>query len=508
MIDKLKLRLSTAALLVLLTGGAAMAQDAKSLRIGLIEDADTLDPAQGRSLGGRQVFASLCDKLFDIDKSASVVGMLVSSHEVSTDGLTITLQLRDGVKFHDGTSFDAEAVKFNIERSLTLEQSARKGDLRAVGSVEVVDPLTAKLHLKQPFTPLLAQLADRAGMMVSPTAAKAVDAAAFAAAPVCSGPFKLVERVVQDRIVLEKFADYWDKEAIKVDKVTYLPVPDATVRLNNLLAGQLDLIEQVSASDIERVKADSRFVVTTVDGLGFFYFLFNLANGEGAKNQFATNIKLRQAIDAAIDRTIINQVAFGGNFTPGNQTVPPSSPYYDKAFPIPARDLDKAKALVAESGIANPTLDVTVNNSPTFLRVAQVIQSMAAEGGITLNIKPVEASTGNAAVTAGEFQAHLSFWSGRADPDGNTYNYLGCEGSSNAGKYCNKAVDKLLTAAAREGDPAKRAEIYAQATALWKPEAPLLVVYHSKPIFAARQEVEGFTPIPDGLMRLKGVSIR
>lgn len=507
MIDKLKLGLSTAAILLFLSGGT-LAQEAKSLRIGLIEDADTLDPAQGRSLGGRQVFAALCDKLFDIDKNAKVVGMLASGHEISADGLTITLKLREGVKFHDGTPFDAEAVKFNIERSLTLEQSARKGDLRAVDTVEVVDPLTVKLRLKQPFTPLLAQLADRAGMMVSPTAAKAADAATFAAAPVCSGPFKLVERVVQDRIVLEKFADYWDKDAIKVDKVTYLPVPDATVRLNNLLAGQLDLIEQVSTSDIDRVKADNRFAVTTVDGLGFFYFLFNLANGEGAKNEFATNVKLRQAVDAAIDRTIVNQVAFGGNFTPGNQTVPPSSPYYDKAFPVPARDLDKAKALVAESGVANPALDVTVNNSPTFLRVAQVIKSMVAEAGITLNIKPVEASTGNAAVTAGEFQAHLSFWSGRADPDGNTYNYLGCKGSSNAGKYCNTAVDELLTAAAKAGDPAKRAEIYAQATALWMPEAPLLVIYHAKPIFAARQEVEGFTPIPDGLMRVKGVSVR
>jgi len=281
MMDRLRLGLSAAAVLALAAGGA-MAQEANSLRIGLIEDADTLDPVQGRSLGGRQVFAALCDKLFDIDENANVVGMLVTGHEVSADGLTITLKLRDGVKFHDGTAFDAAAVKFNIERSLTLEQSARKGEVRAIESVEVVDPLTARLHLKEPFTPLLAQLADRAGMMVSPTAAQAVDAAAFAADPVCSGPFKLVERVVQDRIVLERFPDYWDKDAVRLDKVTYLPVPDATVRLNNLLAGQLDLIEQVPTSDIERVKAEPNLAVSSVDGLGFFYLLFNLANGQGA----------------------------------------------------------------------------------------------------------------------------------------------------------------------------------------------------------------------------------
>ncbi|WP_396648738.1 ABC transporter substrate-binding protein [Mesorhizobium sp. IMUNJ 23232] len=500
------LKLGLAGALALFATGA-LAQE-KALRIGLIEDVDTLDPTQGGTLGGRQVFSALCDKLFDLDEKAGVIGRLATSHEVSADGLTITLKLRDGVKFHDGTPFDAEAVKFNIERALTLEQSKRKGDVRAVDTIEVVDPLTVKLHLKQPFTPLLAQLADRAGMMMSPTAIKAAaDAAAFGSAPVCSGPYKLVERVVQDRIVLEKFPDYWNKDAFHFDEVTYLPVPDATVRLNNLLAGQLDLIEQVSTADLERVKADPRFTVSSIDGLGFFYLLFNLANGEGAKNSFAENAKLRQAIDAAIDRNVINQVAFGGNFTPGNQPVSPSSPYYDKSMPVPARDLDKAKALVAESGVADPTLEVTVNNNPTFLRVGQVIQSMAAEAGIKIVIKPIEASTAGAAVAAGEFQSHLSFWSGRADPDGNIYNYLGCKGSSNVGKYCNQKVDDILTAAAKEADPAKRAALYAEANKLWMPEAPLLVIYHSKPFFAAKKEVTGFKPIPDGLMRLEGVSM-
>src|SRR5690606_35013436 len=148
-------------------------------------------------------------------------------------------------------------------------------------------------------------------------------------------------------------------------------------------------------------------------------------------------------------RNIINQVAFGGNFTAGNQPVPPSSPYYDKAFPVPARDLKRAKALAAESSVEAPALGVTVNNNPSFARVGQIIQSMASEAGITVNIKPMEASTAGAAVAAGDFQAHLSFWSGRADPDGNIFNYLGCSGSSNAGKYCNEEVDALLTEAAK-----------------------------------------------------------
>lgn len=508
MMDRLKLGVASACLLALL-GGGAWAQDANTLRIGLIEDVDTLDPAQGGTLGGRQVFSSLCDKLFDIDQEARVVGRLVSEHQVSEDGLAITLKLRDGVTFHDGTPLDAEAVKFNLERSMTLEQSKRKGDLRAIDSVEVADPHTVILKLKEPFSPLLAQLADRAGMMVSPAAVEAAaDAAAFGSAPVCSGPYKFSERVVQDHITLERFAGYWNKDSFAFDKVVYLPIPDATVRLNNLLAGQLDMIEQVATSDLERVKADSRFVVDTVDGLGFFYLQFNLANGEGADNTFAANVKLRQAIDAAIDRNIINQVAFGGNFTPGNQPVPPSSPYYDKANPVPARDIERARALVAEAGIADPTLEVTVNNNPTFLRVGQIIQSMAAEAGIKIDLKPIEASTAGAAVAAGAFQAYLSFWSGRADPDGNIYNYFGCAGSSNVGKYCNPQVDELLTDAARQNDPEKRAALYAEATALWTADAPLLVVYHSKPYFAHKAELAGFKPIPDGLIRLDGVSMK
>jgi len=492
--------------LLVLPGSPVLAQDPGSLRIGLIEDADTLDPDQGGTLGGRQVFSALCDKLFDIDANANIVGELVTDHAVSDDGLAITLNLREGVTFHDGTPFNAEAVKYNIERSLTLPESRRKGDVRAVKSVEVVDPLTAVLHLSQPFAPLLAQLADRSGMMISPTAAEAVDAATFGAEPVCSGPYKLVERVVQDRMVLERYEDYWNKDAIGFDTVTYLPVPDATVRLNNLFAGQLDMIEQVATADLERVRQDERFAVASVDGLGFFHLQFNLANGPGADNPFAKHVELREALNAAIDRNVINQVVFGGNFTPGSQLVSPSSPYFDPAHPVPARDLEKAKALVKEAGVDNPTLAVTVNNNPTFLRVAQVIQAMASEAGITVDINPVEANTASAAVAAGDFEGFLSFWSGRADPDGNTYNYIGCEGSSNAAKYCNEEVDALVTKAAEVSNPAERAGLYAEANAIWMPERPMMVIYHLKPIFAYDADIEGFTPVPDGIMRLDGVS--
>ncbi len=481
---------------------------AQQIRVGLSEDLDTLDPAQGRTLGGRQVFAGLCDKLLDLDENAGIVARLATSHETSPDGLSVTLKLRSGVLFHDGTKFDAASVKFNIERALSIPESARKGDIRAIERVDVVDENTAKLVLKEPFAPLLAQLTDRAGMMVSPRAAASMDAKEFGGKPVCSGPFRFVERVVQDRVILERFPGYWNKDAIHFDRVTYVPVPDATVRLNNLFSGQLDLVEQIGTADLQRVRADQRFRVSSITGLNHFHMIFNVGNGAGAENAFGKNAKLRQAFDLGIDREIINRVVFGGEFVPGNQLVSPLSPYYAKSHPVPKRDVAKAKQLVAESGVASPTLSTLVINGPAFIQVGQVVQSMLAEIGIKMSLQPMEANTAVAQAGTGNFQSFLAFWSGRPDPDGNTYPYLGCNGSQNLGKYCSKEVEELLNAAGRASDVGQRTQLYAKATDLWMKDMPTVPIYHWKWFFAHKAGLQGFKPIPDGLMRLDGVKLQ
>ena len=199
------------------------------------------------------MFASFCDKLFDIDEKLNIVPQLALSHETSADGKEVTIKLRPGVKFHDGEPFDAEAAKFSLDRHLTMPTSFRKPELAQLDHVDVVDPLTIKLVLKTPFSPLIAQLTDRAGMMVSPKAAKEAGDK-FGLNPVCAGPYKFVERVQQDRIVFEKFADYWDKDKVSIDRIVYLPMVDATVRLANLKSGGLDLIERVLATDIKDVQ--------------------------------------------------------------------------------------------------------------------------------------------------------------------------------------------------------------------------------------------------------------
>ena len=237
------LRLAAAAALLTLGCGAAAAQT--TLRIGLAEDPDVLDPSLARTYVGRIVFASFCDKLFDIDAKLNVVPQLALSHETSADGKTVTIKLRPSVKFHDGEPFDAEAAKFSLERHLTITGSFRKPELSAIDTIDAVDPLTIRLNLKTPFSPLISQLTDRAGMMVSPKAAKEAGDK-FGSKPVCAGPYKFVERVQQDRMVFEKFADYWNKDSVFIDRIVYLPIVDSTVRLASLKSGGLDLIERCS----------------------------------------------------------------------------------------------------------------------------------------------------------------------------------------------------------------------------------------------------------------------
>src|SRR5262245_18841384 len=190
---------------------AATAQAQTTLRFGLAEDPDMLDPTLARTFVGRIVFASLCDKLVDIDEKLNIVPQLATSWEWSADSKALTMKLRPNVTFHDGEKLDAAAVKFNIERHKTMTGSNRRGELALVTTVDVVDPMTVRLNLSAPFSPLLAQLADRAGMMVSPKAAQAAGDK-FAAKPVCSGPFRFVERVAQDRIVVEPYPQYLNQD--------------------------------------------------------------------------------------------------------------------------------------------------------------------------------------------------------------------------------------------------------------------------------------------------------
>ena len=495
----------TAAALLLSFEVSVQAQT--TLRIGLAEDPDILDPTLARTYVGRIVFATFCDKLFDIDEKLNIVPQLALSHETSDDGKEVTIKLRPGVKFHDGEPFDAEAAKYSIERHMTLPTSFRKPELASVDRVDVVDPLTIKLVLKAPFSPLIAQLTDRAGMMVSPKAAKEAGDK-FGLRPVCAGPYKFVERVQQDRMVFEKFADYWNKDNVFIDRVVFLPIVDATVRLANLKSGGLDLIERVLATDIKDVRADQRLKLSTAIELGYQGVTLNIGKDK-AKGPLSQSAKVRQALDLSIDREAINQVVFNGEFKPGNQWVNPDHPYYQKAYPIRQRDVAKARALLKEAGVTPPvSVDLMVPKGAETEAVAQVIQSMASETGFDIKIRVTEFATSLKQAEAGEYQAYMLAWSGRIDPDGNSYVFLHKDAPQNYSAWANAEADKALDDARLVTDPAKRKASYETLTKLVLEENPILYIYHRRILIAHTTRLEGYKQMPDGLVRVVGLKLK
>ncbi len=500
------LRLAVTAAALLLSSEATVHAQT-TLRIGLAEDPDVLDPTLARTYVGRIVFSALCDKLFDIDEKLNIVPQLALSYENSDDGKEMTIKLRPGVKFHDGEPLDAEAAKFSIERHMTLPTSFRKSELASVDHVEVVDPLTIKLVLKTPFAPLITQLTDRSGMMVSPKAAKE-EGDKFGLHPVCAGPYKFVERVAQDRMVFERFADYWNKANVFIDRVVFLPIVDATVRLANLKSGGLDLIERVLATDIKDVRADSRLKLATALELGYMSLIVNTGNDKN-KGPLNQSEKVRQALDLSIDREALNQVVFNGEFTPGNQWISPEHPYYQKSIPIQPRDIAKAKALLKESGATLPvSVDFMVPKGAENEAVAQVIQSMAAETGFDLKIRLIEFATSLKQAQAGEYQLFLLGWSGRIDPDGNSYIFLHTNAPQNESFYSNPGADKLLEDARLITDQAQRKAIYEKLAKIALNDHPIIYIYHRKILVAHTAKLEGYKQVSDGLVRVVGLKFK
>jgi len=486
---------------------APFALQAQTLRVGLAEAPDVLDPTLARTFVGRIVFAALCDKLFDVDEKLNIVPQLATGYEWSADSKALTIKLRSGVTFHDGEKLDAAAVKFNLERHKTMPGSNRSGELRPVASVDVVDPSTVKLNLSAPFSPLLAALADRAGMMVSPKAAQAAGQN-FGVKPVCSGPFKFVERVAQDRMVFERYAQYWDKDKVHFDKIVYTPVPDATVRLANLRSGQFDFIERVAPSDIEKLKSDAKLKVARITEIGYQGITINVGKSEIAqKHALGKDGRVREAFELAIDRQGIVQVAMDNEATVGNQWVAPSNPYYAKNVPVPKRDVARAKALLKEAGIEKPSVTLITPTTSDAQRIALIVQAMVRDAGFDVKIQSTEFATSLNMADKGDFEAYVLAWSGRADPDGNLYSFDACKQPLNYAGYCVPEIDELLNKSRTLRDPAERKKVYEQIAARVLKDRPIIYLYHRNWLWAYTAKLGGVRNVPDGLLRVQGLKI-
>ncbi|MET0427690.1 MAG: ABC transporter substrate-binding protein [Microvirga sp.] len=485
----------------LLAALPALAQD---LRIGLQDDPDVLDPHRARTFVGRIVFTSLCDKLVDITPDLKIVPQLATAWTLSDDQKTLTFKLRTGARFHDGTPIDAPAVKANIDRALTLPDSLRKSEISSVTAVDVVDPATVALRLSKPDAGLLSQFTDRAGMMMSPASFKGDEAGRK---PVCSGPYKFVERIQNDRIVLERFADYWDKDSYHFDRVVFTPIPDSTVRLANLQSGDFSLIERVAPSDFPAVEGDKNLKLASVTGLGYQAVEVNIANGARGETPLGKDKRLRQALDLAIDRDAISQVVGMGALEPARQAFPPASFAYNPAFGNKPRDVAKAQALVKAAGMTRVPVEITYGNNTLMQQVFELVQAMAGEAGFDVTLRPTEFAALQSTLKGGGFQVGQSGWSGRVDPDGNIHQYMTCEGGLNDAKYCNKEVDTLLNQARVVADEAQRKALYDKAQAILQDEMPVIYLFYQPWPFAHSAKLKGFTAYPDGMIRLKDVKL-
>src|SRR5882672_2230807 len=349
------------ALPIALMLGALPAQaQKKTLVVALNQDPDILDPTLARTYVGRIIFSQMCEKLYEIDENLRIFPQLAADLPAVTDGgKTVTIKLRPGIKFNDGTPMNAEAVRYSLDRHLNMKGSNRRSELESVNSIEIVDPLTVRLRLKVPFSPLVAILADRAGMPVSPTAATKLGDK-FGTAPVCVGPWQFVERISQDRIVLERAPHYFDKSVAKFDRLIFRINPDDNVRLANLRSGDIDVMHLVGPTDAANLRKDGKYEVSSVTGIGYSGLTINLRNKTGKPPQppgdlgtpLANDPRVREALDLSIDRVALNQVAWDGQYTTGCTPISPVSPFFDKSRKCPARDVAKAKKLLADAGVA------------------------------------------------------------------------------------------------------------------------------------------------------------
>ncbi|WP_062015703.1 ABC transporter substrate-binding protein [Aureimonas sp. AU4] len=490
-----------ATLLLVSVSAPALAEG--TLRIGLQEDPDVLDPHRARTFVGRMIFTSLCDKLVDVAPDLTIVPQLATEWSFDEAGTRLTFKLRPDATFQDGTKLDAAAVKANIERAKSLPDSLRKSELTSVASVEAPDAQTVVMNLSKPDATLLAQLSDRAGMILAPSAFET-----FADKPVCSGPYSFVSRTQNDRIVLRKNPAHYDAANYHFDELVFLPIPDTTVRLANLQSGDIDMLERLAPNDIAAVEGDPNLRFLQAAGTGFVEFRFNVANGERAKEPFGSDKRIRQAFQLSIDRNVINEVVGFGTFEPAQQPFPPASPYYNQSIPVVQRDVERAKALLKEAGHERVSVEMAFGNSTTSQQIAELVQAMAAEAGFDVTLRPTEFAAMQQEMQSGNFQMAQIGWSGRVDPDGNVHQFMTCKGSLNDGKYCNPEVDRLLNEARTVTDQTARKALYDQVQAITQDEMPSMDIYYQPRAFALRASLDGFTAHPDGMIRLRGVMLK
>jgi peptide/nickel transport system substrate-binding protein len=375
----------------------------------------------------------------------------------------------------------------------------------------MVDPATVRIRLSQPFAPLAAVLADRSGMVMSP---KQLDelGADFGKEPVCVGPFRFVERVAQDRIVLEKSQSYYAKDQVHLDRLVYRPIPDENIRLANLRSGDIQVADQIQPTDVPAVQRDGSLQLLTAGSLGYQGVTFNIGNTKGlppapagkAPGALAADRRVREAFELSIDRQALNQVVFGGLYEPTCSPIPLNSPYATPALSeCPGHDVARAKQLLADAGVKTPVaVELTTDNSPQATRIGQTIQSMTKEAGFDVKLRPTEFATALDETDAGRYQAFQVGWSGRVDPDGNLSNFHLSEGSQNISRASDERIDDLILQARTATDTEQRKQLYQQVIRAVQERDSVIYLWRLKTYIGATKNVGGLNVYADSLIRV------
>jgi peptide/nickel transport system substrate-binding protein len=483
-----------------------------TLTFAIETDPIDFDPMLSRALYDRYAQYQMYDSLVRVDPSGKIIPWLAEKWDLAPDGKKVTFTLRQGVKYQDGSPFDADSVKWNLDRYRTTDGSARKGELAPVASVDVIDPATVALTLSTPFSPLLATLVDRSGMMVS---RQVVESAGqdFTRKPfkAGTGPFIMTEAVKDDHITFEKNPDWWgtDSSGAKLpllDKVIFHTVLDSNVRLTNVKTGDAQYASNIAGKDVSSVKTDSTLSYAEVPGYAYDSLPTNRTPG------FLFNeARYVKAVNLAIDRQEVLDKAFFGLGVVGYGAVAPGHFAFDPNFkPYEKADPDAAKALVDQVGKGPLSFELLVpSGDPATLQEAQLIQAQLRRASIDAQLTELEFAQILKQQTDHTFKG-MTFlgWSGRIDPDGNTYDFNYTGRPNNDGNYSNPDVDRLLDQQRQSSDQNERTMALRQAEQIYVVDDPVRVYFRFR---VAQQltttKVQSIAPYPDGVPRFQFASL-
>jgi peptide/nickel transport system substrate-binding protein len=481
------------------------------LVVGLTRgDADTLDPTLSLTFSSVEIDRTMCERLYDFDAHARAVPQLASAlPTISKDKLTYTIPVRQGLLFNDGTPFDAQAVVTSLDRVMTLPGSPLSSDLSSVDSVTASGRYTVVIHLKTPFTPLLDTLATVDADMMSPTAL-AKEGANFGSNPVGVGPFMFDHRDVGQDVTVIKSPYYYNKNAVHLDKIVFVPESDAAAGTAALEAGNIQMLDSVAPSELPALMQAPNVHLIKQPSLGWVGIFINIGNKNGAGNPPYANVgtplaqsaTLRAAFDDAIDRNALVRVVYGGAAVPDCTPISQASPAYDTSIHCAPYDPKDAKKLVGASGYSNPTVHLMTTNTTLNMELAQFVQAEEAAVGINVVIDTVDTPTSQARAASGAFDAYLGGWTGSPATDRNVYQFVDTTGHRNYSGYSNPRLDLILDNSRKAITPKALRTLYHVAIQILLTDRPIIFLDHAILYAAVSSSVKGAEFLSDTQARV------